>query len=212
MKPRHALPRSAGAGLVAALVVLVLMSVSALALVRMVSTSLLVAGNFAFRQSAVLAADSGTEAAIAWLGRHRNSAVLFSDQPVAGYYASVKPGLDLTGNGGSAAKAAVDWDANQCRGRPGLACLAPSAASARDPAANQTRYLIQRLCRSAGSPDAAANSRLLQQSGGASSSRGQLSYGASSRFQPDDAVYYRITVQVLGPRNTTAYIQTLVHF
>ncbi len=212
MRYRQSPLHAAGAGLLVALVVLVLMSASALALVRMVSTSLLVAGNFAFRQAAVLATDSGAEAAIAWLGKHRDSAFLFSNQPDHGYYASVAPGTDLTGQGGSAATTAVDWGGDGCRAQSSPSCLQPSPASTLDSAGNRTRYLIQRLCRSNGSPDAAANSCLLKQSGGASSSRNQLSYGASSRFQPDDAVYYRITVQARGPRNTTAFTQTLVHF
>ena len=59
--------RMRGAGLIIALVVLTAMSLAALALVRTVGTGLLVAGNLAFRQAAVLAADAGGEAAIAWL-------------------------------------------------------------------------------------------------------------------------------------------------
>jgi len=75
------------------------------------------------------------------------------------------------------------------------------------------RYVIHRLCRSSGSPDAANNSCLLFHStAGASSNRGQLSYGASKRFQSSDTVYYRITVHVRGPRHTTAFVQPLVHF
>lgn len=203
--------RTGGAGLVIALIVLVMMSVSALALVRMVGTGVLVAGNFAFRQAAVLAADAGVEAAIAWLTPRAGSALLFSDQPAAGYYASVMNGVDLTGSGG-AATVAIDWEADRCASQPTLRCLSPSPVPGADPAGHVTRFLIQRLCRSAGSPEAAANSCLLARSTGASSSRGQLSYGASTRFQPDDAVYYRITVHVRGPRSTTAFTQTLVHF
>lgn len=208
-----ALPAPArGAGLVIALVVLTLMSVAALALVRSVATSQLVAGNFAFRQAAVLAADGGAEAAVAWLTARRDSATLFGDQPTAGYYASLLPGIDLTGTGGDGATAAIDWDADGCQARPGLRCLQPSPATGPDPAGHRIRYLIQRLCRRAGSPDAAANSCLLARSGAASGTRDQLSYGSASRFQPDDAVYYRITVHARGPRNTTAFTQTLVHF
>jgi len=56
-----------GAGLVVALVVMVVMSLGALALVRAVATGLLVASNAAFRQAAVLAAETGSEAAVDWL-------------------------------------------------------------------------------------------------------------------------------------------------
>jgi len=55
---------SNGAGLIVTLVVLIVMALGALALLRSVTTGLLIAGNFAFREAAVLAAESGSEAAI----------------------------------------------------------------------------------------------------------------------------------------------------
>lgn len=82
-----------------------------------------------------------------------------------------------------------------------------------DAAGNRVRYVIHRLCRTPGRSDAAGNSCLLFRSEqGASSNRSQLSYGASKRFDASDAVYFRITVHVQGPRNTTAFVQTLVHY
>ena len=45
-----------------------------------------------------------------------------------------------------------------------------------------------------------------------SSKRGNLSYGASSRFGISMGVYYRITVRVRGPRGTVVYTQALVHY
>lgn len=202
-----------GAGLVIALVVLVVMSLGALALVRAVASGLLVAGNFAFRQAAVMAADAGSEAAIAWLSARATTAEPFSDQPDAGYYASMPSGLDLTGTRGASATAVIDWDADDCSGRVSVTCVKAAPALAADPAGHVVRYVIHRLCRTAGSPDAAANSCLMFRSvQGGSSNRSQLSYGASKRFQTADTVYYRITVQVRGPRNTTAFVQTLVHY
>lgn len=203
----------AGAGLVIALVVLVVMSLGALALVRAVASGLLVSGNFAFRQAAVMAADAGSEAAVGWLSARASTAEPFTDQPEAGYYASMPAGLDLTGNRGSSATAAIDWDSDDCAGRNGITCMKAAPALTTDPAGHIVRYVIHRLCRTAGSPDAAANSCLLFRSAqGGSSNRSQLSYGASKRFQNADTVYYRITVQVRGPRNTTAFVQTLVHY
>lgn len=202
-----------GAGLVIALVVLVVMSLGALALVRAVGSGLLVAGNAAFRQAAVLAADAGSEAAITWLSARAATTEPFTDQPDAGYYASMPAGLDLTGNRGSSATATIDWDANDCAGRHGVACVKASPALAPDAAGHVVRFVMHRLCRTDGSPEAASNSCLLFHSTqGGSSNRSQLSYGASNRFQTADTVYYRITVHVRGPRNTTAFVQTLVHY
>ena len=201
-----------GASLMVALVVLVMMSLGALAMVRVVGTGLLVAGNFAFRQAAVLASENGSEAAIDWLSTRADSVDVFIDQPAAGYYANLLPGLDLTGAVG-AATSTVDWLDDDCGGRGGIVCLQPSPPLPADPAGHTVRYLVQRLCRGSGSPEAAANSCLLHRSAtGGSPNRGQLSYGASKHFNPANAVYYRITVQVRGPRGTTAFTQTLVHF
>lgn len=201
-----------GASLLVALIVLVMMSVGALAMVRAVGTGLLVAGNFSFRQAAVLASENGSEAAIDWLNAHATSADVYGDLPAAGYYANALPGLDLTG-AAAAAPATVDWLDDRCSGRGGIACVQPSPPLSPDPAGHTVRYLIQRLCRGSGSPEAAANSCLLHRSAsGGSTNRGQLSYGAAKHFDPANAVYYRITVQVRGPRGTTAFTQTLVHF
>ncbi len=211
---KHAyLASERGAGLVIALVVLVVMSLGAIALVKAVASGLLVSGNFAFRQAAVMAADAGSEAAIAWLSARADTAEPFSDHPDVGYYANMPTGLDLTGNRGASADATIDWDADDCAGRGGIACMKAAPALAPDPAGHVVSYVIHRLCRTSGSPDAASNSCLMFRSAqGGSSNRGQLSYGASTRFQTADTVYYRITVQVRGPRNTTAFVQTLVHF
>ena len=202
-----------GAGLVVALVVLVVMSLGALALVRAVASGLLVAGNFAFREAAVLAAESGSELAINWLSERAETAELFADQPDAGYYASLPVGLSLSGQANTNISAYVYWDDDQCAGLSGIRCFTAASALPIDAAGNRVRYVIHRLCRTTGSSDAAANSCLLFRSAqGGSSNRGQLSYGASKRFQSSDTVYYRITVHVRGPRNTTALVQTLVHY
>jgi type IV pilus assembly protein PilX len=213
MTPRPMRANCRGAGLVVALVVLVVMSLGALALVRAVASGLLVAGNFAFREAAVLAAESGSESAISWLSERAATTDLLSDQPEAGYYASLPVGLSLSGQSNTSTSATIDWDDDQCAARTDIRCFTAAPASPIDAAGHRVRYVIHRLCRTAGSSDAAANSCLLFRSAqGGSSNRGQLSYGASKRFQSSDTVYYRITVHVRGPRNTTAFVQTLVHY
>lgn len=213
MTPRRMRANYRGAGLVVALVVLVVMSLGALALVRAVASGLLVAGNLAFREAAVLAAESGSESAISWLSERAATTDLLSDQPEAGYYASLPVGISLSGQSNTSTSATIDWDDDQCAARTGIRCFTAGPALPIDAAGHRVRYVIHRLCRTAGSSDAAANSCLLFRSAqGGSSNRGQLSYGASKRFQSSDTVYYRITVHVRGPRNTTAFVQTLVHY
>lgn len=205
--------QSAGAGLIVALVMLVVMSMSALALVRAVSTGVLVAGNFAFRQAAVMAAEAGSETAITWLTARAMLPDVYVDQPDHGYYASLPDGLDITGSGSASTEVAIDWDKDKCRSRSGIRCVSASPESIADSAGQIIQYTIHRLCRAAGSPQDPANSCLLyQESSEISPKKAQFSYGAASRFKKDSAVYYRITTRVRGPRNTTVFIQTLVHF
>ena len=209
MKPR----RHAGAGLMVALVMLVIMSLGAISLVRAVSTGRMVAANLALRQAAVLAADTATEAAINWLKSLVTTADLYADQPDKGYYASVPDGLDITGLGANGSSIAIDWESDGCKGSTASTCVKPAPALDADAAGNVMRYTIHRLCRSAGSPQSGANSCLMVSSSAASSGkRGQISYGASSRFTMSAGVYYRITVRTRGPRNTVVFTQTLVHF
>lgn len=192
---------------------LIVMSMSALALVRAVSTSVLVAGNFAFRQAAVMAAEAGSEAAIVWLTARAALPDLYSNQPDQGYYASLPDGLDISGSAPTGAKVAVDWDKDTCNSRSDVTCVSASPETTKDDAGQVIQYIMHRLCRSPGSPQDSANSCLLyRESSQVSPKKGQFSYGASSRFKVDSAVYYRITTRVRGPRNTVVFVQTLVHF
>ena len=205
--------RASGAGLVVALVMLIVMSMSALALVRAASTGILVAGNFAFRQAAVMAAEAGSEAAIVWLTARAALPDLYSDLPDQGYYASLPDGLDISGSAPTGAKVAVDWDKDTCNSRSDVTCVSASPETTKDDAGQVIQYIMHRLCRSPGSPQDSANSCLLyRESSQVSPKKGQFSYGASSRFKVDSAVYYRITTRVRGPRNTVVFVQTLVHF
>lgn len=205
--------RSGGAGLVVALVMLIVMSMSALALVRAVSTSVLVAGNFAFRQAAVMAAEAGSEAAVVWLTARARLPDLYSDQPNQGYYASLPDGLDISGSATADSKIAIDWDKDECNSRSDVTCVSASPDMTEDEAGQVIQYVIHRLCRSAGSSEDSANSCLLYRDGNQMSpKKGQFSYGASSRFKVGSAVYYRITTRVRGPRNTIVFVQTLIHF
>ncbi len=206
-----------GGSLVVTLTLMVAMSVAALALARMVGTDLRLAGNAAFRESAVLGADAGTETALAWLAAQSASPAtvsLLTDQPALGYYASVPDGLLVTGAAttGTAATVGVDWDDDGCAGRGVTRCVSAAPALAVDGAGNRVRFTIHRMCRQAGATQGGGNSCLsYQPAQGGSGSRGQLGYGAALRFSPGERVYYRVTTRVRGPRNATVFTQVLVH-
>jgi Tfp pilus assembly protein PilX len=196
-----------GVVLFIALIVIVAMALAGLALVRSVDTNVLVAGNIAFKQGATNAADQGVEAARTWLVA--NKSTLSDDQVVSGvtaYYSNWQSTIDLTGN--DPTKTDFNWGANALE------------VTANDGAGNRVRYVIHRLCANSNTtPSSTACVKVSSTSGGGGAGGGEYSGrygyergGASGGFNlTATTVYYRITVRVDGPRNTTSYVQALMY-
>mgnify|MGYP003351733282 CR=1 FL=1 len=91
------LHRHSGASLVVPLIVLIVMSLGARALVRSIDANSMVASNLAFRASAVLASDAGIEEAIKWLSGRITGLEIYTDQASQGYYASAPDEVDVSG-------------------------------------------------------------------------------------------------------------------
>jgi len=187
-----------GVILFVALIVLVAMSLTGIALMRSVDTNVLVAGNLAFRQGATAAADWGVEAARAYLKTtlDGNKAAMDNDNPAAAYYSSWQAGLDLIGTTGSP----FDWQA--------LGTLVGT-----DSAGNEVRYVLHRMCAASG-PSSGALADCVKSSAGsgggaAGSTKGTVSYGTLGLATPP-SVYYRVTVRVRGPRNTLSFVQAML--
>ena len=205
-------PGQEGAILFIAIIVLVAMTLAGLALIRSVDTGSMVSGNLAFKQSATAAADAGTEAGIAWLKTRIGTAALYDDSSAAGYYATSQDALDMTGTSNDANRALVDWDFNGCNGLSNSACITPAPAVSAG-AGNTVTYIIHRLCKAEGDPNATGNSCANYKSSKTTSpKRGELRYGDDKRFEPLPVEYYRITTRVKGPRNTISFVEAIVHF
>jgi type IV pilus assembly protein PilX len=207
-----------GVVLFLALIAIVVMSLAAVALIRSVDTSTLIAGNLAFKQSATTSADAGIEAAIALLTVTRDSAAnanknvlsdathtfnITSTATRPGYYSNADPALDLF------AAATWDNDINNSNNNSVNSVLVGTDASG-----NKTRYVIQRMCRnanvaiqnadclfSAGSEDASGQQIPLPQT--ICSGTGCPVAGQTPQI--------RITTRVTGPRNTVSYVQAFVY-
>lgn len=179
-----------GAVLLIALLALVAMTLSALALIRSVNMTNLISGNLAFRESAVLSSERSTELALAWLSA--NSAAiettLHEHNAANGYRAVRADPAD-----------GANWDTFW------KATLADqSVTGASDVAGNTVAYVIHRLCEAEGHPQVVNCSKPPTGNAGGSQSAGGQSLSATSQ------VYYRITSRVAGPRNTVVYTQTIV--
>lgn len=178
-----------GLVLFVALIALVAMSLAAAALVRSVDSGVLVAGNLAFKQSAIMSAETG----IADAYKHINTNLASLDTSAAGYFALFDDAKDLKSNS--------TW------GTGNSFLVASDGISG-----NETRYILQRMCWAVGAPNDTPNNCLTGDGTEAPNSQSVKTYtnlapGPSS----SQSVVYRVTVRVTGPKNTKSYLQAFVY-
>ena len=206
----HSSLKSRGVSLLFALLSLAALSLATVALVRSVDTSSVVMGNLSFKQDAIAVADRATKQAIGLL---TSAASLNSNGD--GYYATAYENLDVTGQQMTGVRKLIDWDGDHCQYAPGTAEADCTVLPAAELTINQNkvRYVIFRLCDATGDPNATTTScaRPLVSSSNNASKRGKLDYSDYERFTNVSGVYYRIVVRVIGPRNTTSFVETIVH-
>ncbi len=192
MSPSRA--RQRGAVLFIALIVLVAMSLAGIALIRGVDTANLIAGNLAFKQNATHGGDWGVEQARAWLQLQSAAGLYNDDVATKRYFASMQSGADFTAT--DPARPDFDWANN-------------SFYAGADPAGNQVRYVIHRMCDLAGNPGS-VNCVRTSTGGTGSSTKGGATYGGAA-LPSTSQIYYRITARVTGPRNTVSYVQVMTN-
>ena len=197
------------------LIMLTAMAIAGVALVRVVDSANVISGNFAFRQSTLNIADMGVEAAVAeliaipaadrekaWPGGCTTNCRYFPVRSVGNMLDS--KGLPIVGNTGGAVQAIqwnanANWDANDIP-------LAPSGYNRR----YAIRYVIDRQCNQAfpgvANPpnDACSNDTPLTPV--------SKKAGGGGLPAPDGIIFYRVTVQVTGPRNTQSHVQVFLSF
>jgi Tfp pilus assembly protein PilX len=174
------------------LVALVAMMVSGIALVRSIDTNQLVAGNLASRNATIHSADLAVQEAVNWIQANATSGVLNGDVPASGYYAEAQTFNFIL---------PATW--SQCTTTTG----ATPCYNTNDGAGNQVSWVVDRMCSIGGSPNAAGQF--------CSSLNGSASNGGSSssdaiNFTGSPKNFYRISIQVVGPRNTTTLSQAFV--
>lgn len=196
-----------------ALIALVVMSLAAVALIRSVDTSTLIAGNLAFKQAATTSSDRGVESAIATLAATETAMKaagknVFMDATntfnvtaaANGYYSNADPALNLTD--------------------PATWVNASSFPVPDDGSGYSVRYIIQRMCRD---PDQVVSKTNCLFSAPAVDNNGQQVQLPSEVCTPPpppatngcpvagQSPQYRITSRTAGPANTVSYIQTFVY-
>lgn len=211
-------PRARGISLIYSLLALVAISLAAVALVRSVTGGGLVVGNLAFKQDATAAASIAAESAASWLTA--NSASLLTDVATAGYYASARDALDVTGTSvATSTRTVVDWDDDGCAGYPAntfTGCVEPSPTNIQVGNGNVARYVILRQCSAEGNPNTAAIDCVMPISSSTQQEtvKGSLNYNQSARLTAPTVrqQYYRVIVRTRGARNTVAFTETLIQY
>lgn len=181
-KPAKAACKQQGVVLFFALIALVVMSLAAVALIRSVDTSSMIAGNLSFKQSTMLSADRGIETAMLWIDG--NLGILNANSASNGYYAT------------------SDADAKTLVDNNGVVDVAD------DGQGNAISYVVQRMCRMAG-PATAASCLLgpVVRTG----SNAVVSSDKAGATVSSGSTMYRVTAKVVGPKNTVSYIQAFVY-
>jgi type IV pilus assembly protein PilX len=209
-------PKSqAGIVLFIALIALVALSLAGIALVRSVGTGNQIAGNLAFRQATLQASDHGIEAAFIAL----NTLPLRTNRTtsVTGQYTATRLDINtnLTAREPDWAND-IPWARISCRNNSN-AVVSPCSSQE-----YQVKYFIERLCGCdqnvtlSGQIPVCAHAATIdpktycQVQTGSEKTGSKGAFGTS--FESVTAIYYRVTVQVTGPRNTTTYAQTIFSF
>jgi type IV pilus assembly protein PilX len=192
--------RQHGVVLFIALIVMVAMSLAAIALIRSVDTTNAIVGNLAFRMASILPANASIEQAAAALFPDADAAGLgaipdkTADLPAQNYYARRLPGEDARGvpvllqKSSTASLLPKQFDANE---------TTTAAIN------THVTYLIERMCLAVGAPTT-GNCDLVPPKGNPGDTLGDANFGGTS------VPFYRVTVRVDGPQNTASFVQAML--
>jgi len=193
-----ALPtRQHGVVLFIALIVMVALSLAAIALIRSVDTTTTVIGNLAFRQASILTANMAVEEAAAALFQDADVAHVIripnrdANLPAENYFASWQNSDDARGVPA------------QLQKRTAFTQTKMLVDASLTGAQTEVRYVIERMCVAA-APALNANCDLLPPSGPFGTTVGDSSLTLPS------VPYYRVTIRVDGPQNTASFVQAML--
>jgi Tfp pilus assembly protein PilX len=193
--------RQRGVVLFIALIVMVAMSLAAIALIRSVDTTNAIVGNLAFRMASILPANASIEQAAAALFPDATDAPCpcaipdkTTDYLAENYYARRLPGEDARGvplllqKSSTASLLPKQFDANET-----------ATASLN----THVTYLIERMCLAVGTANE-VNCDLVRPVANPGDTLGDTNFGAGR------LPYYRVTVRVDGPKNTASFVQAML--
>ena len=188
-----------GVVLFIALIVMVALSIAGIALVRSVDTGMSITGNLGFRQASISPTTWAVENAIAAMFEKKDIADLEKKNLNQNYYAYR---YELKNGGKVEDKYGVPYD---LQGSGSTPTNYPSTfVKTTDAAGNTIRYVIERMCLDEG-PATAANCDM-------SPPKKSEATTAMELIKPEliRVPFYRVTIRVDGPNNTTTYAQAML--
>lgn len=227
-----------GVVLLIALIAVVLLLVAGLATLRSVDTTTMVTGNLAFREGSVQASDRGIEVARGTLMSATSTGSFFYSNALYGaivenpvgsgtFVASNIPGQTCSGTGMQGyfpvwddsfiaipgANGAFSSKVSRCNSTTPVSWGSDSIAVSGAPTGYSVNYIVHRMCEHAGDyADPTTNCFVVNTQAVTGNSQAGGGYGDPiSTATSSAAPYYRVTVRVVGPRNSVAYVQALVY-
>ena len=179
-----------GVVLIFALIVMAAMIVTVLALMRSNDTSNSLTTNMVLKEGALISGNNAIEAAIDELNALTVNE-LRTNHPQKGYYSTGQTNIDL--------KTGINWEAD------GNGIFAKVLD--KDDLGNTSAYVIHRMCETAGPVETSGCVTNIRAGGNETSSKGG---SGLTPLSGTVSVYYRITVKVVGPKNTQGFLQAMV--
>lgn len=183
-----------GSALFISLIALVSMLLAGIALMRSTDTANVIAGNFAFKESSLHAADAGIDLAFVALPAFAAT----GNVPVANVYYTTMLPID-----GKGVPVGIDWS------------RVPTAAIGNT--GNVVQYIIERMCQGTitdpvNGPTPTDTAKLIRYciAPPMQAAQGGSKAAGHSEFAGSGVVYYRVTVRVTGVRNSVSMVQAML--
>ncbi len=220
LKPVRIARREQGFVLILALVIVVIITLSSVAMISSLRGGISASGNIAFRQVASRAADVGVDSAFQWVQTNMATAGALDNNLAAAsaprYYATMSAadsGCKKDGAAGSFTPQMYRFS-DTVTGSDGFPCAALVSGS---PAGYSLYYVVHRMANATGACPTPAGCLAPSIVAATSSTAGcsmdptSASFCGASTTTTNTLVYYRITIKVVGPRQNNRYIQSFVY-
>lgn len=199
--------RQGGISLVITLVVLVIITLSSVAMMATLKSGTSASSNIAFRQAATRTADVGVENALTWIAAQQSATFLaHSGNSLYRYYAThTAAAAGCTKDGSTTFSPEQYRFDDSVLGTDTYPC---AFRLANTPSGYSLFYVIHRMASSVGS---CTDVGCMRPAGlGCNSTNTKAGQGNEFDFESTPETYFRITVKVVGPRQNNRYVQAFV--